>query len=1580
MAQIKKFNLGGSNPESTPKKIKIKLDNQEIELSEQELDDAYAEAFRSINATGAIGSGDEQNWNKRYLTFKDRAKNGLYDFDTNQDQTLGVNYSGTTTNEQDQGLKNGKTRRVTALGKLFGGVDSDHRQTSMIHYYMGPQIRNILQQKDAANKKASDELLQKNKQDAKSWAEKFNNNFSLGYSGFGEDFLTNPDAVYDQYWNNPTYKDDNYRINFFKEGVGKQLQPLFALDPTKDALKVEALKELGYDVEKLKRSFEPFFKDGVANLNATSLQELLPYANAQNSIAVDRYFWDRKAWEDSKKPPAPPANSDGTPSDDDLLRAMTEGTNSGTTPGTTPDLNTDPTQPQSYIGGSNYFQANSFFDLQNGITPEEFKNSIGDDAAKINLWDSYLEDLNNKYSAETGSWQPIQMNQNSWKNSNLKDIFYDIPENEKGYRTVSFRIIPLANDEVLILRTSPKNSNGLWQQNYNLSPEILGKIVSGEGKLLSNLGKINYDRKRNKYVFSDGEIERVFDDTPMTDDMLKSVLRRLDPNAYTSYLHTLLQGNNGQIISKKSGGILFAQSGQKILYKDDIEPAMNKLMEKYGMTQEAQHESIQRLVDNGKIQYVNANKPQSEYISQVTPNINEPRPTLTYVGAPTTLGSIDDISDLTTTDWLDIGAFMGDLGATTASFIPGQGIAGGALGLGSAGASLQADIKRDGFQMSDLGWFGLDAGTSLLSMLPGGGVTKIPRLLSKVSKLKPALGILQMGLTGLGLVNSARVIEKIVRGDFEKLSIQDMRDLTSGINAYRQARKLRHTASAFEDKTLKKGESIIRAEFDINGKRQKQTLILSPEETKRIKEADDPELIAKQIIKHRINNDAEFNKRLNQQVVEDDDINLLEQSNGRKWYGVSRDQDVEFLRDREGSRYTQLKSVNSKNSKSIASSLLEKIGIKPGANITSHGGKEARLAELRNQASVQRNVPITDKRKRVLLDDEGKFVDVEDTGIAPNVKNKQELKNYNQKAEASKKVIKQYNDVPQIQKKIDEELAKLQNATPEQKEAILKNVRTEIDKLEKIQKDFRSSKVNALAKDEQMKRDMVRARANLTMIVRDNNVKFHIASKSKALNPSARRDQALQKQNKQAQGTSGVDVINLNGTQRPEPVKGSIFVMDPSIPLPVVDKGTAYKQGLNQPIVQMSKTRPNKESLLKSLKNGILSRAFLPQEIPNVAKAVNARAPKVINKKTPGPMYKRKPSGKKTNNKRQDLPRTTKKALGGKILMFQNEGVILKRSFKLPFENPIEKLDWKPWIPDYLNDGSKNYSAIQSPTWKPTQEPEKSQGVQSGITPKLPSLNIDPQNTLKLASVINKIRSLRNQDTRYAPTIQTSMLLPTSSISGTAQIEDQYDQMQNIGRREANVAQTSDPMLNAQRALSTEQNIRNFQIDGRSKMLTQRDALNQRNVAERAAQAQQDTQVANANQAEFQKKVNAETTNKNFIMRNIADLESGYMDDQANRLLTKTNQKEQIEDQLALTDINTHFENLLRPEMEQLTMLENKMQSGQPLSDEDREKYNKLLKLRADIKTAATKVSYQYMIDRKMPNLLTYSRETFGLK
>jgi len=60
-------------------------------------------------------------------------------------------------------------------------------------------------------------------------------------------------------------------------------------------------------------------------------------------------------------------------------------------------------------------------------------------------------------------------------------------------------------------------------------------------------------------------------------------------------------------------------------------------------------------------------------------------------------------------------------------------------------------------------------------------------------------------------------------------------------------------------------------------------------------------------------------------------------------------------------------------------------------------------------------------------------------------------------------------------------------------------------------------------------------------------------------------------------------------------------------------------------------------------------------------------------------------------------------------------------------------------------------------------------------------------------------------------------------------------------------------------------------------------------------------------------------------MRNIADLESGYMDDQANRLLTKTNQKEQIEDQLALTDVNTHFENLLRPEMEQLTMLENKM-------------------------------------------------------
>jgi len=107
----------------------------------------------------------------------------------------------------------------------------------------------------------------------------------------------------------------------------------------------------------------------------------------------------------------------------------------------------------------------------------------------------------------------------------------------------------------------------------------------------------------------------------------------------------------------------------------------------------------------------------------------------------------------------------------------------------------------------------------------------------------------------------------------------------------------------------------------------------------------------------------------------------------------------------------------------------------------------------------------------------------------------------------------------------------------------------------------------------------------------------------------------------------------------------------------------------------MSKTRPNKESLLKSLKNGILSRAFLPQEIPNVAKAVNARAPKVINKKTPGPMYKRKPSGKKTNNKRQNLPRTTKKALGGKILMFQNEGVILKQS-KL-------NMPWNKWLESY---------------------------------------------------------------------------------------------------------------------------------------------------------------------------------------------------------------------------------------------------------------------------------------------------------
>lgn len=82
-----------------------------------------------------------------------------------------------------------------------------------------------------------------------------------------------------------------------------------------------------------------------------------------------------------------------------------------------------------------------------------------------------------------------------------------------------------------------------------------------------------------------------------------------------------------------------------------------------------------------------------------------------------------------------------DLGSIALGASPGLG---GITGLAGTGAGLYADIKRDGFQLGDLGRAGLSAAFDIVSIIPGlGSSVQAAKTAAKIiEKAKPIMKIL----------------------------------------------------------------------------------------------------------------------------------------------------------------------------------------------------------------------------------------------------------------------------------------------------------------------------------------------------------------------------------------------------------------------------------------------------------------------------------------------------------------------------------------------------------------------------------------------------------------------------------------------------------------------------------------------------------------------------------------------------------------------------------------------------------------------------------------------------------------------
>ena len=134
----------------------------------------------------------------------------------------------------------------------------------------------------------------------------------------------------------------------------------------------------------------------------------------------------------------------------------------------------------------------------------------------------------------------------------------------------------------------------------------------------------------------------------------------------------------------------------------------------------------------------------------------------------------DGEGKFTDADWADLGGLFADIVSVGLGSMP---IAGGISGLLGTGAGLYADVSRDGFQWSDLGTAGLNAGMDIVSMLPGlGSGVQAAKVASKIAK---KYKLIIQGLSLLGATTAIPLVDKLAKEG--NLSVQEWRALASGL-------------------------------------------------------------------------------------------------------------------------------------------------------------------------------------------------------------------------------------------------------------------------------------------------------------------------------------------------------------------------------------------------------------------------------------------------------------------------------------------------------------------------------------------------------------------------------------------------------------------------------------------------------------------------------------------------------------------------------------------------------------------------------------------------------------------------------
>lgn len=143
---------------------------------------------------------------------------------------------------------------------------------------------------------------------------------------------------------------------------------------------------------------------------------------------------------------------------------------------------------------------------------------------------------------------------------------------------------------------------------------------------------------------------------------------------------------------------------------------------------------------------------------------------------------ISGIKDLSTTDWMRIGAAAADVTSAISAWVPGYGTAAAAVtGLGSTAMNLGADFADESVSNWDaLKGLAFNLGMDVVSLIPGLGMTgDAAKLTKNITKILPK--VLAIGASAGIVPEAMQSLEKL--GSGEKLTVNDWKNIGYGLSA-----------------------------------------------------------------------------------------------------------------------------------------------------------------------------------------------------------------------------------------------------------------------------------------------------------------------------------------------------------------------------------------------------------------------------------------------------------------------------------------------------------------------------------------------------------------------------------------------------------------------------------------------------------------------------------------------------------------------------------------------------------------------------------------------------------------------------